>query len=329
MTAVDNAPSPSQRRTANRSTTSAAGVDTVRDYLNHIAAIPLLSAEQEVDLARRIEAGVLAAERLASAGDHLPDTEHQQLRWLAEDGQYAMTVMVESNLRLVVSIAKRHVGRGLMFLDLIQEGNLGLIRAVQKFDYRKGCKLSTYATLWITQHVTRALADQGRTIRIPVHTVSVINRLTRLQRKLQSDLNRDPTIAELAAAANMPAAQVIELRGYDREPISLHTPVGVDSDGEFGDFIEDVDAPNGQDVVLAAMRHDQLRRSLRAALRRLPKQQATVMAMRYGLDGPPKSQHEAGALIGLSGQRVRQIERATLSSLRQALEAQAFREYLT
>lgn len=235
-----------------------ATADPVKDYLKQIGKVPLLNAEQEVELAKRIEAGLFAEERLAADGSVMSEEDLEDFEWIAEDGRRAKNHLLEANLRLVVSLAKRYTGRGMLFLDLIQEGNLGLIRAVEKFDYTKGYKFSTYATWWIRQAITRAMADQARTIRIPVHMVEVINKLARVQRQMLQDLGREPTPEELAKELDMTPEKVVEVQKYGREPISLHTPLGEDGDSEFGDLIEDSEAIVPADAVSFTLLQEQL-----------------------------------------------------------------------
>jgi len=302
-----------------------ASTDPVKDYLKQIGRISLLNAEQEVELARRIEAGLFAAERL-NDGTRLQPDVRAELEWLAEDGQRAKNHLLEANLRLVVSLAKRHTGRGMLFLDLIQEGNLGLIRAVEKFDYTKGFKFSTYATWWIKQAITRALADQARTIRIPVHMVEVINKLARVHRQMTTDLGREPTPEELAVELEMTPERVVEVQGYGREPISLHSPLGTEGDSEFGDLIEDSEAITPEDAVASALLQEQLHTILEA----LSEREAGVVAMRFGLgDGRPKTLEEIGRAYGVTRERIRQIESKTMTKLRHPSRSRALRDYLT
>jgi RNA polymerase primary sigma factor len=302
-----------------------ATADPVKDYLKQIGKVPLLNAEQEVELAKRIEAGLFAEEKLAEppAG---PNNEQQwDMEWIAEDGRRAKNHLLEANLRLVVSLAKRYTGRGMLFLDLIQEGNLGLIRAVEKFDYTKGYKFSTYATWWIRQAITRAMADQARTIRIPVHMVEVINKLARVQRQMLQDLGREPTPEELAAELDMTPEKVIEVQKYGREPISLHTPLGEDGDSEFGDLIEDSEAIQPGEAVSFTLLQEQLR----SVLDTLSEREAGVVSMRFGLtDGQPKTLDEIGKVYGVTRERIRQIESKTMSKLRHPSRSQVLRDYL-
>ncbi len=299
--------------------------DPVKDYLKQIGKVPLLNAEQEVELAKRIEAGLFAEEKLADGGRTLPPDVRDDLDWIAEDGRRAKNHLLEANLRLVVSLAKRYTGRGMLFLDLIQEGNLGLIRAVEKFDYTKGYKFSTYATWWIRQAITRAMADQARTIRIPVHMVEVINKLARVQRQMLQDLGREPTPEELAAELDMTPEKVIEVQKYGREPISLHTPLGEDGDSEFGDLIEDSEAIQPGEAVSFTLLQEQLH----SVLDTLSEREAGVVSMRFGLtDGQPKTLDEIGKVYGVTRERIRQIESKTMSKLRHPSRSQVLRDYL-
>ncbi len=299
--------------------------DPVKDYLKQIGKVPLLNAEQEVELAKRIEAGLFAEEKLADGGRALPPDVRGDLDWIAEDGRRAKNHLLEANLRLVVSLAKRYTGRGMLFLDLIQEGNLGLIRAVEKFDYTKGYKFSTYATWWIRQAITRAMADQARTIRIPVHMVEVINKLARVQRQMLQDLGREPTPEELAAELDMTPEKVIEVQKYGREPISLHTPLGEDGDSEFGDLIEDSEAIQPGEAVSFTLLQEQLH----SVLDTLSEREAGVVSMRFGLtDGQPKTLDEIGKVYGVTRERIRQIESKTMSKLRHPSRSQVLRDYL-
>jgi len=290
-----------------------ATADPVKDYLKQIGRVPLLNAEQEVELAKRIEAGLFAEEKLAERGAGLTREQQRDLEWIAEDGRRAKDHLLEANLRLVVSLAKRYTGRGMLFLDLIQEGNLGLIRAVEKFDYTKGYKFSTYATWWIRQAITRAMADQARTIRIPVHMVEVINKLARVQRQMLQDLGREPTPDELAVELDMTPEKVIEVQKYGREPISLHTPLGEDGDSEFGDLIEDSEAIQPGEAVSFTLLQEQLH----SVLDTLSEREAGVVSMRFGLtDGQPKTLDEIGKVYGVTRERIRQIESKAMSKLR-------------
>ncbi|MFF5208125.1 RNA polymerase sigma factor [Streptosporangium sp. NPDC000396] len=302
-----------------------ATADPVKDYLKQIGKVPLLNAEQEVELAKRIEAGLFAEEQLGSDGDKLPVDVRAELEWIAEDGRRAKNHLLEANLRLVVSLAKRYTGRGMLFLDLIQEGNLGLIRAVEKFDYTKGYKFSTYATWWIRQAITRAMADQARTIRIPVHMVEVINKLARVQRQMLQDLGREPTPEELARELDMTPEKVVEVQKYGREPISLHTPLGEEGDSEFGDLIEDSEAIVPADAVSFTLLQEQLH----SVLDTLSEREAGVVSMRFGLtDGQPKTLDEIGKVYGVTRERIRQIESKTMSKLRHPSRSQVLRDYL-
>ncbi|GAA0377717.1 hypothetical protein Acor_43630 [Acrocarpospora corrugata] len=302
-----------------------ATADPVKDYLKQIGKVPLLNAEQEVELAKRIEAGLFAEEQLGTDGEQLPVDVRAELEWIAEDGRRAKNHLLEANLRLVVSLAKRYTGRGMLFLDLIQEGNLGLIRAVEKFDYTKGYKFSTYATWWIRQAITRAMADQARTIRIPVHMVEVINKLARVQRQMLQDLGREPTPEELARELDMTPEKVIEVQKYGREPISLHTPLGEEGDSEFGDLIEDSEAIVPADAVSFTLLQEQLH----SVLDTLSEREAGVVSMRFGLtDGQPKTLDEIGKVYGVTRERIRQIESKTMSKLRHPSRSQVLRDYL-
>ena len=302
-----------------------ATADPVKDYLKQIGKVPLLNAEQEVELAKRIEAGLFAEEKLARDASGVAPKLRNELQWIAQDGRRAKNHLLEANLRLVVSLAKRYTGRGMLFLDLIQEGNLGLIRAVEKFDYTKGYKFSTYATWWIRQAITRAMADQARTIRIPVHMVEVINKLARVQRQMLQDLGREPTPEELARELDMTPEKVVEVQKYGREPISLHTPLGEDGDSEFGDLIEDSEAI----VPAEAVSFTLLQEQLHAVLDTLSEREAGVVSMRFGLtDGQPKTLDEIGKVYGVTRERIRQIESKTMSKLRHPSRSQVLRDYL-
>ncbi|MGN7246827.1 RNA polymerase sigma factor [Janibacter anophelis] len=304
--------------------TAGATADPVKDYLKQIGKVALLNAEQEVELAKRIEAGLFAEEKLAS-GEKIDMKFKRELWWIAQDGKNAKNHLLEANLRLVVSLAKRYTGRGMLFLDLIQEGNLGLIRAVEKFDYTKGYKFSTYATWWIRQAITRAMADQARTIRIPVHMVEVINKLARVQRQMLQDLGREPTPEELAKELDMTPEKVVEVQKYGREPISLHTPLGEDGDSEFGDLIEDSEAVVPADAVSFTLLQEQLH----SVLDTLSEREAGVVSMRFGLtDGQPKTLDEIGKVYGVTRERIRQIESKTMSKLRHPSRSQVLRDYL-
>ncbi|WTL09267.1 RNA polymerase sigma factor [Kribbella sp. NBC_01505] len=302
-----------------------ATADPVKDYLKQIGKVPLLNAEQEVELAKRIEAGLFAEEQSGDESNKLKEKVRDEYEWISEDGRRAKNHLLEANLRLVVSLAKRYTGRGMLFLDLIQEGNLGLIRAVEKFDYTKGYKFSTYATWWIRQAITRAMADQARTIRIPVHMVEVINKLARVQRQMLQDLGREPTPEELAKELDMTPEKVIEVQKYGREPISLHTPLGEDGDSEFGDLIEDSEAI----VPAEAVSFTLLQEQLHAVLDTLSEREAGVVSMRFGLtDGQPKTLDEIGKVYGVTRERIRQIESKTMSKLRHPSRSQVLRDYL-
>lgn len=306
-------------------TVAGATADPVKDYLKQIGKVPLLNAEQEVDLARRIEAGLYAEYKLKNESDAMTPKERRELHFIAQDGHNAKNHLLEANLRLVVSLAKRYTGRGMQFLDLIQEGNLGLIRAVEKFDYTKGYKFSTYATWWIRQAITRAMADQARTIRIPVHMVEVINKLARVQRQMLQDLGREPTPEELAKELDMTPEKVVEVQKYGREPISLATPLGEDGDSEFGDLIEDSEAIVPADAVSFTLLQEQLHRVLDT----LSEREAGVVSMRFGLgDGQPKTLDEIGKVYGVTRERIRQIESKTMSKLRHPSRSQVLRDYL-
>ena len=309
---------------APRVSVAGATTDPVKDYLQRIGRVALLSAEQEVELAIRIEAGVLAEEKLNS-GIALDPQLSRDLARLVEDGQRARTHMLEANLRLVVSLAKRHTGRGLPFLDLIQEGNLGLIRAVEKFDYTKGYKFSTYATWWISQGIQRAMADQSRTIRIPTKIAETIKQMSVLQAQLLADLGREPTIQELAEALDLPPEKVLEIQRYNREPLSLHTPLGVDGDAEFGDLLEDTEAITATDAVSPSL----LRAQFESALAMLSEREAAVMRMRFGLDdGQPQTLEEIGRVQGVTRERIRQIECKAFSKLRHPTRQTGLRDFL-
>ncbi|MEU8362805.1 RNA polymerase sigma factor [Nonomuraea sp. NPDC048882] len=301
------------------------GADSVKVYLKAIGRVPLLTAEQEIELAKRIEAGLFARERLDTEAG-LSDEMRADLEWIAADGLQAKRRMLEANLRLVVSIAKRYTGRGMLFLDLIQEGNLGLIRTIEKFDYRLGYKFSTYATWWIKQAITRAMADQARTIRIPVHMVELINKVARTQRRLQSELGREPTPEEIATECELEVDRVSEIQGYGREPISLHTPLGEEGDSEFGDLIEDTEAVSPADAVSFTL----LQQQLHSLLDQLSEREAGVISMRYGLnDGKPMTLDEIGRIYGVTRERIRQIEAKTMSKLRHPSRSLALRDYLS
>ncbi|WP_421745192.1 RNA polymerase sigma factor [Bifidobacterium jacchi] len=302
-----------------------ATADPVKDYLKQIGRVSLLNAEQEVDLSERIEAGLYAQHLLDTESDKMDFKRKRELKWAAADGKKAKDHLLEANLRLVVSLAKRYTGRGMLFLDLIQEGNLGLIRAVEKFDWKKGFKFSTYATWWIRQAITRAMADQARTIRVPVHMVEVINKLSRVQRQMLQDLGREPTPDELARELDMPVEKVQEVQKYGREPISLHTPLGEDGDSEFGDLIEDTDAIAPSDAVAFSLLQEQFKQVLET----LSPREAGVIKMRYGLeDGQPKTLDDIGRVYGVTRERIRQIESKTMSKLRHPSRSQTLRDFL-
>ena len=297
--------------------------DLVRAYLKEIGKTPLLTAEQEVVLSQRIEAGLFAHHKLLQPG--LSAGLRRDLEWLVRDGEKAKQHLLEANLRLVVSIAKRYLGRGMLFLDHIQEGNVGLIRGVEKFDYTKGFKFSTYATWWIRQAITRAMADQARTIRIPVHMVEQINKVTRLKRELLQSLGREATPEELATELSLTVDRILEIQGYAREPVSLASAIGEDGDSSLGDFIEDTDAPLAVDVVA----HGLMQEQLYDVLKTLDEREAEVVRMRFGLvDGKPKTLDEIGHEFGLTRERIRQIETKTLSKLRHPSRSQRLRDYL-
>jgi RNA polymerase primary sigma factor len=304
--------------------TAGATADPVKDYLKQIGKTALLNAEQEVSLAKAIEAGLFAEEKLAS-GKITNAEVISDLKWIAREGDRQKNHLLTANLRLVVSLAKRYTGRGMLFLDLIQEGNLGLIRAVEKFDFEKGYKFSTYATWWIRQAITRAMADQARTIRIPVHMVEVINKLARVQRQMLQDLGREPTPEELARELDMSPEKVLEVQKYGREPISLHTPLGDEGDSEFGDLIEDSEAIVPADAVSFTLLQEQLD----SVLDTLSERERGVVRMRFGLtDGQPKTLDEIGRVYGVTRERIRQIESKTMSKLRHPSRSQVLRDYL-
>lgn len=319
---------PARRNTSNpkrRVVTTGATADPVKDYLKQIGRVSLLNAEQEVDLSERIEAGLYAQHLLDTEGENLDFRRRRELKWAANDGKKAKDHLLEANLRLVVSLAKRYTGRGMLFLDLIQEGNLGLIRAVEKFDWKKGFKFSTYATWWIRQAITRAMADQARTIRVPVHMVEVINKLSRVQRQMLQDLGREPTPDELARELDMPVEKVQEVQKYGREPISLHTPLGEDGDSEFGDLIEDTDAIAPSEAVAFSLLQEQFKEVLET----LSPREAGVIKMRYGLeDGQSKTLDDIGRVYGVTRERIRQIESKTMSKLRHPSRSQTLRDFL-
>ncbi|MGC5017685.1 RNA polymerase sigma factor [Micromonospora sp. DT47] len=313
---------------ARRDAELTASADSVRAYLKQIGKVPLLNAEQEVELAKRIEAGLYAAERLRAADEGEEKLTRDMVRdlgWISRDGERAKNHLLEANLRLVVSLAKRYTGRGMAFLDLIQEGNLGLIRAVEKFDYTKGYKFSTYATWWIRQAITRAMADQARTIRIPVHMVEVINKLGRIQRELLQDLGREPTPEELAKEMDITPEKVLEIQQYAREPISLDQTIGDEGDSQLGDFIEDSEAVVAVDAVSFSLLQDQLQQVLQT----LSEREAGVVRLRFGLtDGQPRTLDEIGQVYGVTRERIRQIESKTMSKLRHPSRSQVLRDYL-
>ena len=302
-----------------------ATADPVKDYLKQIGKVPLLDARQEVELAKRIEAGLFADHKLAEGSGVLRPGQSTDLERVADDGRRAKNYLVEANLRLVVSQARRYTGRGMLFLDLIQEGNLGLIRGVEKFDYTKGYKFSTYATWWIRQAITRAMADQARTIRIPVHVVEAVSKLARARRRMLQDLGREPTPEELAAELDMTPEKVIEVQKYGREPISLHTPLGEDGDSEFGDLIEDCEAIQPGEAADFTLLQEQLH----SVLGTLSEREAGVVSMRFGLtDGQPKTLDEIGKVYGVTRERIRQIESKTMSKLRHPSRSNLLRDYL-
>ena len=315
-------------RQARKDAELTASADSVRAYLKQIGKVALLNAEEEVDLAKRIEAGLYSVERLrqfSEVGEKLPTQVRRDLNWVRRDGERAKNHLLEANLRLVVSLAKRYTGRGMAFLDLIQEGNLGLIRAVEKFDYTKGYKFSTYATWWIRQAITRAMADQARTIRIPVHMVEVINKLGRIQRELLQDLGREPTPEELAKEMDITPDKVLEIQQYAREPISLDQTIGDEGDSQLGDFIEDSEAVVAVDAVSFTLLQDQLQ----AVLQTLSEREAGVVRLRFGLtDGQPRTLDEIGQVYGVTRERIRQIESKTMSKLRHPSRSQVLRDYL-
>jgi RNA polymerase primary sigma factor len=314
-----------ERREIDEAPVKAPTNDPVRMYLKEIGKVALLTAQEEVDLAKRIEAGDLATERLGNGRDKLSDPQMRELQWQQRDGHRAKRHLVEANLRLVVSIAKRYVGRGMAFLDLIQEGNLGLIRAVEKFDHTKGFKFSTYATWWIRQAITRAIADQARTIRIPVHMVETINKLVRIQRQLLQDLGREPTADEIARQMELPPEKVREIQKISQEPVSLYTPVGEEEDSHLGDFIEDAEAA----VPLEKASFRLLQEQLESVLHTLSGREKEVIRLRFGLvDGQPRTLEEVGKKFGVTRERIRQIESKTLSKLRHPSRSQKLRDYL-
>jgi RNA polymerase primary sigma factor len=314
-------------RQARKDAELTASADPVRAYLKQIGKVALLNAEEEVGLATRIEAGLYAAERVRraeDATDTLSPQLRRDLRWIIRDGERARNHLLEANLRLVVSVSKRYTGRGMPFLDLIQEGNLGLIRAVEKFDYTKGFKFSTYAIWWIRQAITRAMADQARTIRIPVHLVEVINKLGRVQRELLQDLGREPTPEELATELDITPEKVLEIQQYAREPISLDQTIGEEGDSALGEFIEDSEAVVAVDGVLFTLLQDQLR----SVLATLSEREAGIVRLRFGLDGQPRTLDEIGQVYGVTRERIRQIEFKAMAKLRHPSRSQALRDYL-
>jgi RNA polymerase primary sigma factor len=315
-------------RQARKDAELTASADSVRAYLKQIGKVALLNAEEEVELAKRIEAGLYATQKMtefAEAGEKLPAAQRRDMAWICRDGDRAKNHLLEANLRLVVSLAKRYTGRGMAFLDLIQEGNLGLIRAVEKFDYTKGYKFSTYATWWIRQAITRAMADQARTIRIPVHMVEVINKLGRIQRELLQDLGREPTPEELAKEMDITPEKVLEIQQYAREPISLDQTIGDEGDSQLGDFIEDSEAVVAVDAVSFTLLQDQLQ----SVLETLSEREAGVVRLRFGLtDGQPRTLDEIGQVYGVTRERIRQIESKTMSKLRHPSRSQVLRDYL-
>ncbi|KIQ20707.1 RNA polymerase subunit sigma [Rhodococcus sp. Leaf7] len=315
-------------RQARKDAELTASADSVRAYLKQIGKVALLNAEEEVELAKRIEAGLYAVQLMAEStekGEKLPVAQRRDMNWICRDGNRAKNHLLEANLRLVVSLAKRYTGRGMAFLDLIQEGNLGLIRAVEKFDYTKGYKFSTYATWWIRQAITRAMADQARTIRIPVHMVEVINKLGRIQRELLQDLGREPTPEELAKEMDITPEKVLEIQQYAREPISLDQTIGDEGDSQLGDFIEDSEAVVAVDAVSFTLLQDQLQ----SVLETLSEREAGVVRLRFGLtDGQPRTLDEIGQVYGVTRERIRQIESKTMSKLRHPSRSQVLRDYL-
>jgi RNA polymerase primary sigma factor len=315
-------------RQARKDAELTASADSVRAYLKQIGKVALLNAEEEVELAKRIEAGLYATQLMTEhveRGDKLPAAQRRDMMWICRDGDRAKNHLLEANLRLVVSLAKRYTGRGMAFLDLIQEGNLGLIRAVEKFDYTKGYKFSTYATWWIRQAITRAMADQARTIRIPVHMVEVINKLGRIQRELLQDLGREPTPEELAKEMDITPEKVLEIQQYAREPISLDQTIGDEGDSQLGDFIEDSEAVVAVDAVSFTLLQDQLQ----SVLETLSEREAGVVRLRFGLtDGQPRTLDEIGQVYGVTRERIRQIESKTMSKLRHPSRSQVLRDYL-
>jgi len=334
--ATASAAPPRLRRTRERmaeppssSSRGGSSSDPVRMYLKEIGRVPLLTGDEEVSLAKRVEAGLLARERLAAlVGAEGSDAvaERARLDGVVADGNEAKKQLIQANLRLVVSIAKRYVGRGMLFLDLIQEGNLGLMRAVEKFDYTKGFKFSTYATWWIRQAITRAIADQARTIRIPVHMVETINKVLRVQRQMMQELEREPTVEELAHRVDLTPARVREIHRISMDPLSLDSPVGEEDDSNLSDFIEDMQADSPADAAARKM----LFEAVEEALGELSEREQQVVRLRFGLDngGQPRTLEEVGRAFGVTRERIRQIESKTLAKLRHPQRSQKLRDYL-
>jgi len=321
---VEIIPDPADSK-ASRDTAAGGTADLVRVYLREIGRVPLLTAADEVDLSKRVEAGLMARHKLQQAGGDIDEDLRRDLEFISVDGDRARAHLLEANLRLVVSIAKKYQNRGLTFLDLIQEGNLGLIRAVEKFDYAKGYKFSTYATWWIRQAISRAMADQARTIRIPVHVVEQINRMSRVRRQMTVTLGREPEDEELALEMELPIEQVVEMRRQARDTVSLEAGVGEDGESVLGDFIEDSDAVSPADAVSwSSMQSD-----LAAVLATLPEREREVLRLRFGLtDGRVRTLTEVGASFGLTRERIRQIERDALATLRRPESAGRLRDYV-
>ena len=310
---------------AARVVTAGASADPVKDYLKQIGRVPLLNARQEVDLAKRIEAGLFAGQKLADSGRELSADARNDLEQVAADGKKAKDHLVEANLRLVVSLARRYAGRGMLFLDLIQEGNLGLIRGVEKFDYTKGYKFSTYATWWIRQAIARSMAEQSRTIRLPAHVAEAISKLARARREMLQELGREPTPEELAVEMDMTPGKVMEVQKYAREPISLHTPLGEEGDSEFGDLIEDAEAIQPAEAAISTLMQEQLH----SVLGTLSDREAGILSMRFGLtDGQPKTLDEVGKVYGVTRERIRQIESKAMSKLRHPSRSQLLYDFL-
>jgi RNA polymerase primary sigma factor len=308
-----------------RAAAAGASADPVKDYLKQIGKVALLNARQEVELAKRIEAGLFADHKLAASSGVLRAGQSIDLEQVAEDGRLAKNHLVEANLRLVVSLARRYTGRGMLFLDLIQEGNLGLIRGVEKFDYTRGYKFSTYATWWIRQAITRAMTDQSRTIRLPVHVSEAISTLARMQRQMLQDLGREPTPEELAAELDMTPEKLSEMQQYGREPISLHIPLGEDGNSELGDLIEDSEAIQPGEAVSFTLLQEQLH----SVLGTLSEREAGVVSLRFGLtDGQPKTLDEIGQRYGVSRERIRQIESKAMYKLRHPSRSNLLRDFL-